>query len=494
MNNILRALELPWLARVPTWRASLTTALIWLVLSAQVVRAVAGLNVAEQIGVVALIVALGVVWSFIANVMWLARDATHLRLPKAARETDRCLALYALLTLLIPALLLGAAFGRPATWLAGLALVAMVAWGLRLLPILLVWIAVAAFVGWIILLKGALHIPLPGQPGFVVWAGAAALVVGAIALQRWFALRDADFDAIRRWLVPGELVQRAVQMKQLGGDPYATRTPASCIRSRARRPSLSIARRIGPRYRIRATYLAINAVAAPRAQRTLHEFALVGMFAIVALVVAMRFGYVPAGARWLVAQLPPIFGIIVLSGLGNYRTMTPLSRWSGAHAELPLLALLPGMGSRARQRRTAVLACLRFSGTLQGYLLIATALVTFACRMPGVFYLLLVSVAAAGLALNAALATRVLAGTPPHAAARVAYKAVVFVLYVATVVLLTKAIPDWSASSMTTSGLWMMAIAIGLWVAWSIVVAGIAWRGWRLLQRRPHPFLANPVR
>jgi hypothetical protein len=176
------------------------------------------------------------------------------------------------------------------------------------------------------------------------------------------------------------------------------------------------------------------------------------------------------------------FGSMVLS----LTTIVLLQqRWSRSNAELPVLALLPGLGDGGETKkyllRASLLPTLLWQAVLVA-LLVATSFVKQASALEVAIAALAEIVA---VAFTPAFAFAIFGGQPPAQWIAGLVAGVSFALIGCGT----------AASSILeisrTYGAIMVISIITIWLAILAFLIGLGVRGWRGLQARPHPFLAN---
>jgi hypothetical protein len=162
-------------------------------------------------------------------------------------------------------------------------------------------------------------------------------------------------------------------------------------------------------------------------------------------------------------------------------------RWKRTNAELPLLALLPGLGDARARRHVLLRAAFGTPVKVQLLLLACVLAAALVMHLSGLAVLL---VALAQLAAVGAMAAQVLCtlgGYKPHVGVLASIYVVLAVLFC-----LSTFVPLLSADEHPWSGLALLEPA--LLASWIVLAAVLLWlgrRGWRGLLARPHPFLAN---
>lgn len=163
-------------------------------------------------------------------------------------------------------------------------------------------------------------------------------------------------------------------------------------------------------------------------------------------------------------------------------------RWAGAHAELDVLALLPGLGRGDAIRRTLLRATLGRPLAVQAIFLLLTlaAAAIFRFGVVSTVYLILAQLCAALATASSVLCT--LGDREPRPWARVTL-AIAFGVLLSTACLISLAGPHrpdqaaWPHAG-AVAGAYLVGLAL-LGAALTV----LARRGWRGLRSRPHPFL-----
>lgn len=195
MSTVSRILQSPWVASA---RPSTGVALfaMFVVLGVIVVPVTRGFGAPAwlMICTASCVFGIGVLWLLvIPNALWLARDARVLRLPAIARAADASPLIYGLLSVVAPALVLGAIGGHVVFLLTLFLLVAAGCLAYVLLPATVATCLLAAAVAWVNVAPSPL---LTGNPRpLLEWAAPAALVLTLMAAWRWiFLLRATSLD------------------------------------------------------------------------------------------------------------------------------------------------------------------------------------------------------------------------------------------------------------------------------------------------------------
>jgi len=179
------------------------------------------------------------------------------------------------------------------------------------------------------------------------------------------------------------------------------------------------------------------------------------------------------------------FGGVVLMASGS---LLPWTRWRRTKAELPLLALLPGLGDAGALRIDLLRAALARPLAVQALLLALVLAAAFAMHA-GPQMLLFATLAQLGCAATiVALTLSVFGGLPlPGWGVGVMLGGMILLVIASTFV------PMFATLARHPYPLGK-GVGVGLLVGWSVAAAVLFWlgrHGWRGLQRRQHPFLMD---
>ncbi len=412
-----------------------------------------------------------VLWAvLLPNNLLLTHAARHQRMPRVQRESRFSLCLYALLSIGLPAALLGFAGGPAAVIAVELLLAAGLGMAYAVLP---------RYIAILVLFAPQLHgalwrwLALPGdtQPGFLL--PSVLLAVGLWAIVGWRWHRVSRDEAVMNGLHAPMLWTFRLAMLRRGGNLYPGIADAGGQSRQLPdwlRPKVDL-RGTGP-FRVRQLIIL-----------------LLGYSLLASLLVMQASGYgsdahehVSAfGGINTLLWIAPCFSAGLALGIGR----TLRLRWSRWDAELSLLALLPGLGDPAQMKRALLRASLLPSMSVQGLLLLASILLALWWHMAdGSDLLLLLIGQLAGIGLLLASTLSVFGGTSLHAGHNTALRVaggIWFTLLIFAAASLGKTAPGTVMASL---------LAIG----WTTFGMGLLWlgqRGWRGLQLRPHPFLVN---
>ena len=433
-----------------------------------------------------------VLWALLLpNNLLLTHAARHLRMPRVQHESRLSLVVYALLSIGLPAALLGLAGGPGVVIAAELLLGAGLGMAYAVLPRYLSFFLFFA-PQFHDMLWHWLALPTDTQPGFLLPSALLAVVLWSIAAWRWRRLSrdEAALDGVH---APMLWVFRLAIWRRGGNLGPGIADAGRRLRQLPDwlRPKVDL-RGIGPGHAVRSLRVALGNSFMPLtvASRARQLFVLLLVFCIVAALLVLQTSGYGSGAG---DHVPPFAGVNTLlwaapfvgamMAWGVERTLR--LRWSRWNAELPLLALLPGLDSPARVKRDLLRASLLPVLSLQGLLLLTSILLAAWWRLAdGSDLLLLLIGQLAGMGLSLALALAVFGGTSLHGIDSTALRVaggIWFTVLVFSAVALGSAVPGHVTASL---------LAIG-WVTFAIGLLWLGQRGWYALQRRPHPFLVN---
>ena len=428
-------------------------------------------------------------WVFLANTVLLARDARALRLPTLERDALISLGLYGALGILLPALLLSWAGGHLLAVTIILLFGAGLGMAFALLPPYLATLAVFAdgipdaFSPWL---------PLPMQAGFSAWAGPLAVLLWLVLAWRIRGLLHG-LHSLQPPHAPMVLVYRRFGWgwgRDAATSRWGQRTsgqgPAWA------RPTLDL-RGCGPGHAEDSLRVALGGWWMPQTRLSRLWQCVLVLAGIVAgtLMLLLQSAVDRHGhAAYLATDLGNagsvvFFGTLMspLLAIGTIRSL--YQRWGKTNAELPLLALLPGLGDAPSVKRALLRASLLSSLGVQ--LGLAMVLMILA----GVMHLGLVCDAVLLLgSLGSSLMMCVFAleifGANPSRGWGMALAICAGYVWIGA----SAALVESYASHVALSD----AVSLMLAMGWSVFFVALLWlgrRGWHSLQQRPHPFLPN---
>jgi hypothetical protein len=428
-------------------------------------------------------------WQWVmAALLLVGIDTRRLRIPGIGQAMATCLGLYAVATIALPTAVLVVLGGEASTVALFTALAIAVGVASVLLPRRYV-MPLAFLPALAIGLRQVIHLPFPGQNGFLAWGAVVLVVLLAVDVLRWRhllladATRDEDAQIIRYG-----------RRGALGGLGSAARTGATQRDGDAPSP-LRLAG-VGPGKPVLTLRVALGEGYAPQGPRGhARRFMRFGLplllfIPLMAILHAgeahgevlheVLFGVGVDVIGWL-----GIMGGLMLMSMGS---LLPWASWRHRRPELSLLALLPGLGDAATVRRALLRAALARPLALQGGLL---ALVLTAALLLHADATLLVFVALSQLgcaAMVAATALGVFGGRPlPGWGMALALAGMAALVSASTFVPLfaTLGRHPWHA------GHAVFAVLAGAWIVAACALGWLGRRGWRGMRERPHPFLTG---
>lgn len=489
--NPVRLLVLPWMALSRPWRIGLGgwTAIV-VVLAAlgsaftYAPSAAWGRGAAHGAAILDCLLWAGV----LSQPLLLAREAYRLRLPALGRDVRASLALYALLTIALPSLLLAAFGGEGAVALVEIALGAGLGLAYATLPPYLgLWVC---FVPMLTDHGLARWLPMPARStdGFLAWAMPCTAALWLLLGWNWrrAVRRDYGLEGSRK---PILLTLRTLAWYGRGaGNDLETQQLRRGVRWLQRTADL---RGCGPGHAFTTLRVALGGWYMPQTPGSrLRQLGLVlAGLASIALIVVLPMLSDP-GAKDVHSLLTGTGILMIYSGmigplLAVVHAQTLQRRWHRTNAELPLLALLPRLGpAHAAQR--ALLRASVLPGLVAQLLCLLAMLGVAVWLHLGAFgdaLLLFGQLASMGMLLVLTLVA--LGGAAPRQgwlAVLVAGGVLLIMSNSAWLLPLFDGHPliDYPAAA------WIFAV---LWAAFLAPLFRLGWRGWRGFHRRPHPFL-----
>ena len=431
-----------------------------------------------------------------ACLMLVAIDARRLRLPGIERSITGSLLLYGLVSVAVPLAMFVPTGGDAATVALVAALAASAGLASPLLPryfTLVLGCLPALAIG----ARDRVSIPFPGHAGFVP-LGLATLAMLVIAcIFRWRQLLRAEAP-LETGLGSAMVLQyrrnggmAGMNGGLLGAALHDRASAASGARLSRTAPAIRLAG-VGPHTPVLALRVALGENLAPQTLRShLRRFARIGLplLLFIPLMAVMQAGEahgdvlhkVLRGVGVNVIGWLGLMGGIALMVMGS---LLPWRGWRRANAELPLLALLPGLGDADALRHHLLRAALLLQALLLA-LVLAAALAMHAGPALWLFATL-GQLGCAGVVVASTLAT--FGGKPLpgwgmgvlQGAMGLLVSASTFMALFATLGKHAQPLGDGSIATLAIA--WVAAIAVLLW---------LGRRGWQGMQARPHPFLAN---
>ncbi|AIF46334.1 hypothetical protein [Dyella japonica] len=421
----------------------------------------------------------------------LAIDGRQMRLPRLEREASAAVLLYGTLLVLVPGLLIGGTGGYMLNVMAALAAAVASGLAMALLPrtvSFFVWMLPAAFN----ILQPVLHLPRPVDSAFAPFCGVLTLVFGVTSLVCW--------RRIMRSAQPYDCTPVLMQLRTgwrggWGSWGGAGLDPSTQVRRNPAwlRPRLAL-RQSGPAYPVLSLRIGLGGLFAPLtvAGRLLQLSVVLGS----ALIVVLQLG--SQAAQRNPGHFSENFVHSSLTGLlmwgagfgGSMMAIMPIAqlmqRWAKQNAELPLLALLPGLGDATRVKRRLLCASLLPPiAAMTGFLILGlmAAVLLHAGALSVCAMLLTLG---GGAAFLSAFIVSVIGGRPLGRWPSAGLCVFGYVLFSTSIF-----IPMLDTEGMVTHQ--YLVWFAGAWAVLFAVLGWLAWRGWRGLAHRPHPFIANPA-
>jgi hypothetical protein len=432
------------------------------------------------------------VWAFfLSHTLLLAMDARDLRIPRLSRTIVQSLLLYGGLCVAVPTVVLGLLLGN--------AMAIAVVMGLCVLGgLLFAWLPryFAAPIGLLpavmIGVRRMVDIPGPSQPEFMSWALPLLLVVAVLTVYRWRQLLRTS-----GLLEQGMRSPMVMQFRRFGESSWGTFGTAFSKESLSQQPAWMLAkadlRDVGPQAPLRAMRVALGGFYMPKDWRSkLLPLAQYGFVLLALVIVAVmtglesKSGFYPALTH---VALPLVsMGATYGTALISIITIARFSqRWRKTNTELPLLALMPGLGDAAKAKRDVLCVSLSLPVRWQIGLTAAMIAAALLLHVDAAIIACVVLAQLCCVALLPAVLLRVISGRPLKD----------WVLAVGTLVMVVllngnTVLPVLAKDSKLQSGVDHVASAIAaVWVVAGLLIFYVGRIGWRALQHRPHAFLAN---
>lgn len=491
MKRLHLLLVMPWVAS-PLYTRLIAALAVGGALVVALVIAAAGRMHAHADWRYAFILALGfAVWalwsSYLATSLQLARDARELCLPRIARGADHGLLLFAALSIGLPTLACWALGAPPALAAATFVLAAALGLAYMLLPFYFGFPLVMA-VFTVLVARGLATVVaswwmlIPALVAFDVW--------------RWWRLRTAAF--VRKDGLAAAAVFYCYRRDAMRNGGWHSLSQTFLQHSVKNAMPLDL-RGIGSGRPVNSLRLALGGFGMPKPfmARLLDAGRLLLFLLVFALLVITMQLFGPDAPvenamalrkHWVSPLL--IYGGVMTGAVAVAAFASRMrSLWRKPDAELPLLALLPGLGQSDAAKRATLLAALVPAAVflaITGCVLCAGASEVGATAWA---YVSLALCCAGALVLIVAATLASLGGRPMHTVEYV-------LLYIAQLVLSTlvliKAMPtdQYHGPHSELIGV-VPAWLLVLWGVYLVTLAILAVHGARELRARPHTFLAN---
>ncbi|MFC4525605.1 hypothetical protein ISN76_00110 [Dyella halodurans] len=437
---------------------------------------------------------IGLLWAFYLSILTLvAMDARQLRLPRLQRDVIACLLIYGVLSVVPVTLLLGLAHANIPAVAMLLVLCVLFGLGFALLPRYVVMLL--GFLPSVRLaLAPILMIPGPGDSGFMAWSPLVALALLLACIHRWRVLM--------RSIQPAELgfgSSMVLQYRRGSMGRWSNLSGLESPMSVRQRPAWmqpkADLREVGPSNPQTALRVALGGWYLPKTLSGHLQSLAAGLLSLLLFVASMMLISVHRGQADVLHKLWLSGGIAMLAWVGIFggamlmivTVQLMLQRWRRVNGELPLLALLPGLGDATTAKRQLLRASLQRPLCVQGALLVIISATAYALHVRGMVLLALTGTQLGCAATLVACVLGVVGGRPlPNWA---------FIVLIAVVTALASLAAFLPLVSLGSQPWPWAAPAIGLFlVAWLLTGVVLLWmgrRGWRALQERPHAFLSN---
>ena len=486
--KIVRLLELPWTAWSQRWRAGMGACFALLFAGAALAGVIHfhdanGLLHAAHI----LAGADGLFWACaLSQSLLLAREAYRLHLPTLGREVIASLVLYALLSMALPALLLALLGGHAAVVLTECALGAGLGMAYATLPAYM-----GVFVCFVPLLTdhagSSLPMPATSPDGFLAWAAPCTLAL-------WLLIAGFWRSNVRRAIELGGKRQPIVlnlRMHAWYGHARSNHMEVELIRRRVKwlQPVVDL-RRSGPGHAVRNLRIAMGGWGMPltTTSRLQQSAVVLASMALPMLVMSVVWHGVDFPRSFLDSSKLPVFVLSVFGAvLALAQVQTLQRRWNRPNAELPLLALLPGLGDAAQVKRALLQANLLPTLGLQVPLTLAMLGFAAAVHMAAGACVMLLFGPLTGATMLASFALITVGGVRIGDGWQFALAIYGYLLINISVLL---ALPLFGSQPAIRNPVVALIAAVA-WATLFAILLRLAQRGWRGLQQRPHPFLPN---
>lgn len=428
-------------------------------------------------------------WAFhFSSAFLLALDARMLRVPGAGRAVVASLLLYAVLCVVPPTLVLGAFGGHMAGIATLLALSIVGSLAFALLPrYIAMWFGFFPAIN--LALRHYLTVPGPDTPLFTHWAVPTAFVLLLIVVVRWRALLHTDRS--HQQGMRGPLVMQYRRTGMWGALDSDCSGSAGQLRSR---PDWMQAgadlRKVGPRQPGHTLRVALGGWYVPRTlaghlrSNGLTLISILLFIPVMMLIFASDHhsadlwqGFAIGIIGWI-----GVFGAFMLFNIGTYLLRR---HWSRVNAELPLLALLPGLGAREGIKRDLLRASLGLPMAGLALLLLLTLAAAWLLHIhgPGLMAVAMSQIGSAAAVV--AMALDVLGGRPLSLWITRVLSFVLLALVALSVFLPLTSLGRHPMAHAHT----LIDATLAAWMLFGLVLAYLGQRGWKAFAARAHAFL-----
>jgi hypothetical protein len=422
---------------------------------------------------------------FVAPFLLMAIDTRLLRIPRSQSTVVLAMLLYGAAWIVVPtvALTFAGAHFVPVLAIQTIGLLFGLTFGL--LPRVFLIVA-----GLLPSLMGVLRIPFhyPGKATvLMLWLISALLAaIAAWCWRRQVRMSDPYGDGFNRPLVvrsrannPGghwnEGTLWSGNLRQIRSQPGWMQATANLDHA-------------GPDDPVRSLRIGVGGWILPKTwQSALRQWLLVT--GPIALVMVLMFLRMPDAVTDIWRAIG--FSVVVwLTGFGSMfialtTVMLLQQRWSRAHAELPLLALLPGLGAGEPLKRNLLRATWLPALFWQIVLIALLSIASLIEHATGWGLTMAVLAQIAALAFTPAFMIATIGRHPPAPwmaglIAGVSFALVGCSTAASSIIEISRTYGSIASASMTV--IWLVILAL---------LMRMGWRGWHSLQALPHPFLAN---
>lgn len=495
--NVQGMLIAPWYATRRTTRWLMVSLSVLLVVSITVFAAygMRGAEHAYWAPVTGMLAAVGVFVLALFGLspcLLLAIAGRQMRLPHVERDASTAVLFYGALLVLVPGVLIGGLGGYLGNVMAMLACGVTAALAMALLPRIFsffVWLLPAAFN----MLRPSLHLPGPVEAMFPLVGGAFALFFALLALVCWIRLLRSGQLAGGSMGAPMLMQFSAGSRGGWGSWGDAGADASTLIRRNPSwlQPRVSLSQS-GPAHPVASLRIGLGGVFAPLTVggRAVQFGVLLAASLFFVLQVAMQAtqthahhtsdNFVHAGMvgmmMWGVGFGGSMLALLPIAQLAQ--------RWMKQNAELPLLALMPGLGDAHQVKRRLLCASLLPPLVSLAALTVFALVMSMLLHFSAIGTLALVLTLCGAMAFVCAFAISVIGGRPLGRWPSVGLCLFGYGLFAVSIIF-----PMVGGSTGQHYIAWFLA-------AWSVLLALLAWlalRGWRGITARPHLFLANSL-
>lgn len=421
----------------------------------------------------------------------LAIDARQMRLPRLERDAVGAVLLYSALLIVGPGLLIGLPGGYLLNVMGALAAACSAAIAITLLPRMLsffVWMLPAAFN----ILQPTFDLPRPVDPGFPLFCAALTLCFGALSLVFWRRIIRSPNPYTANLGGPMLIQFHSVNRGGWGSWGGTGMDPSTMIRRNPAwlQPSVAV-NHSGPAHPVTSLRIGLGGLFAPLTAR--------GRLQQMSLVVGVSLIFIAQMGMQNARRHPGNFSeSFIHSGLlgmmmwgvgfgGTMMAIVPVAqlvqRWVKQNAELPLFALLPGLGDARQVKRRLLCAALLPPAMAMGGLMLLTLVAAVLLHASTFAIIGLLFALGGSIAFLSAFVVSVIGGKPLGRWSSIGLCLLGYGLFCFSIL-----VPLIDAADLAQRYVYVFA------GAWALLLALLGWlarRGWRGLESRPHPFLAN---